>query len=154
MTNYARIINGVAVDVSAAPERCFHPIVAAEFVVVPDSVQHGWRLNGDSWQAPAGVTPVAPANPNVPTETGNLTPTPPEFLLLLTLQERVAIRAAGPTDLVIEDVLRMLDDPRVTFIDLTNPSVVEAIHYLTTTEPPLLTIERTARVLAGLSVAA
>lgn len=151
MTNYARIINGVAVDVSAAPERCFHPIVAAEFVVVPDSVQHGWRLNGDSWQAPSGVVSVTP---DAPTETGNLTPTPPEFLLLLTLQERVAIRAAGPKDLVIEDVLRMLDDPRVTFIDLTNPSVVEAIHYLTTTEPPLLTIERAARVLAGLSVAA
>ena len=151
MINYARVIDGIAVDVSVDPERCFHPIVAAEFVVVPDSVQHGWRLNDDSWQAPSGVVPVTP---DAPTETGNLTPTPPEFLLLLTLQERVAIRAAGPTDVVIEDVLRMLDDPRVTFFELTNPSVIEAIHYLTTVEPPLLTTERAARVLAGLSVGA
>lgn len=150
MTNYARIINGVAIDVSTDPENCFHPIIAAEFVVVPDSVQHGWRLNGDSWQAPSGVVSVTP---DAPTETGNLTPTPPEFLLLLTLQERVAIRAAGPTDVIIEDILRMLDDPRVTFIDLTNPSFIEALNYLTTTEPALLTAQRAARVLAGLSVA-
>lgn len=151
MTNYARIINGVAVDVSADPERCFHPIIAAEFVVVPDSVRHGWRLNGDSWQAPSGVALVLP---DAPTETGNLTPTPPDFLLLLTLQERVAIREAGSADLVVQDLLRMVDDPRVPFIELTNPSVVETLNYLTTTAPPLLTTERAARVLAGLSVGA
>lgn len=151
MTNYARIINGVAVDVSTDPERCFHPIVAAEFVEVPGEVSHGWRLSGDSWQAPSEVAPVVP---EVPTETGNLTPTPPEFLLLLTLQERVAIREAGSADLVVQDLLRMVDDPRVPFIELTNPSVVETLNYLTTTAPPLLTTERAARVLAGLSVGA
>lgn len=151
MTNYARIIDGVAVDVSADPEQCFHPIIAAEFVVVPNHVVRGWRLVSDSWQAPSGVEPVTP---EVPTETGNLTPTPPEFLLLLTLQERVAIREAGSADLVVQDLLRMIDDPRVTFIELTNPSVVETLNYLTTTAPPLLTTERAARVLAGLSVGA
>lgn len=147
MTNYARIINGLAVDVSADPENSFHPIIAAEFVAVPDEVTHGWALTEGEWSAPVLAEPVAPV------ETGNLTPTPPEFLLLLTLQERVAIREAGSTDLVVQDLLRMVDDPRVNFIELTNSSVIEAIHYLTTTEPPLLTIERAARVLAGLSVA-
>lgn len=78
------------------------------------------------------------------------TPTPAEFLLLLTLQERVAIRAAGATDVVIGDILRMVDDPRVTFVDLTNPSVIEAVNYLTTTEPPLLTTERAAQILTGI----
>lgn len=150
MTNYARIIDGVAVDVSTDPANCFHPLLAAEFIKVPDYVTHGWRLANNTWSAPVLQTP----EPATPAQTGNLKPTPPEFLLLLTLQERVAIRAAGPTDLIIEDVLRMLDDPRVTFIDLTNPSVVEALNYLTTTEPPLLTAQRAARVLAGLSVAA
>lgn len=153
MTNYARIINGVAIDVSANPENSFHPHVAKEFVEVPDQVSHGWKLTGSQWVAPVFAAPT----PDLPVDTvqaGNFKPTPPEFLLLLTLQERVAIRAAGPTDLVIEDLLRMLDDPRVTFIDLANPSVVEALNYLTTTEPPLLTAQRAARVLAGLSVAA
>lgn len=150
MTNYARIINGIAVDVSTDPENSFHPIIAAEFVKVPDDVTHGWRLADKSWSAPVLQEPV----PVMPVTAGKLNPTPPEFLLLLTLQERLAIRAAGPTDLIIEDVLRMLDDPRVTFIDLTNPSVIEALNYLTTTEPPLLTAQRAARVLAGLSVAA
>lgn len=146
MTNYARIINGIAIDVSTDPENCFHPIIAAEFVEVPDQVAHGWRLIDDAWQAGPEGSPVVP---DVPTVIGNRTPTPPEFLLLLTLQERVAIRAAGATDVVIEDLLRMLDDPRVTFIDLTNPSVIEAINYLTTTESPLLTTERAAQILLG-----
>lgn len=80
---------------------------------------------------------------------GNLKPTPPEFLLLLTLQERVAIRAARP-DLVVDDLLRMIEDPRLTFVELTNPSVIEAVNYLTTTEPPLLTTERAAQILLGI----
>lgn len=83
-----------------------------------------------------------------------LTPTPPEFLLLLTLQERVAIRAARATDLVVDDLLQMVEDPRLTFVELTNPSVIEAINYLTTIEPPLLMVERAARVLSGLSATA
>lgn len=151
MTNYARIIDGLVVDVSTDPENCFHPLLAVDFVDVPDEVTHGWRLIGDAWQAPSEVAPVSP---EVPPEVGNLAPTSPEFLLLLTLLERAAIRAAGPTDLVVKDILKMVDDPRVTFVDLTNPSVVEAINYLTTTVPPLLTTERAARVLKGLPVAA
>ncbi|KFE50254.1 hypothetical protein [Pseudomonas syringae] len=150
MTNYARIIDGVAVDVSTDPTNSFHPTIAAQFIKVPDKVSHGWRLVEGTWSAPL----LQASLPVIPVQSGTLNPTPPEFLLLLTLQERVAIRAAGPTDLVIADVLRMLDDPRVTFIDLTNPSVVEAINYLTTTAPALLTAERAARVLSGLSIAA
>lgn len=88
------------------------------------------------------------------TDEGKLKPTPPEFLLLLTLQERVEIRAARSTDLVVDDLLQMIEDPRLPFVELSNPSVIEAVTYLTTLEPPLLTVERAARVLAGLSVAA
>ena len=32
MTNFARIIDSVAVDVSADPENSFHPDIAAQFV--------------------------------------------------------------------------------------------------------------------------
>lgn len=150
MTNFARVINGTAVDVSSDPENSFHPLLAAEFIKVPAKVMQGWVLTGGTWAAPVSQA----VEPVTPVEIGKLQPTPPEFLLLLTLQERVSVRAAGSSDLIIEDVLRMIDDPRVTFIDLTNPSVIEAINYLTTTAPPLLTAERAARVLSGLSVAA
>lgn len=85
---------------------------------------------------------------------GNLKPTPPEFLLLMTLQERVAIRAARSTDPEVDDLLRMVEDPRLPFVELTNPSVIELVTHLTTPEPPLLTLERAARVLAGFGVAA
>jgi hypothetical protein len=148
MTNNARIVEGIAVDVSADPESCFHPIIAAEFVAVPDEVMHGWTLTEGEWSAPVLAEPVAPV------ATGNLAPTPPEFLLLLTLQERVAIRAARATDLVVDDLLQMVEDPRLTFVELTNPSVIEAINYLSTIQPPLLTAERAGRVLSGLSAAA
>lgn len=83
-------------------------------------------------------------------EVGNLMPTPPEFQLLLTLKERTAIRQAGTTDTAVADLLSMLDDPRLTFVALENPGVIEAVSYLATTEPQLLTAERAARVLAGL----
>ena len=83
-------------------------------------------------------------------EVGNLKPTPPEFMLLLTLQERAAIRAAAPNDPVVNDLLLMLNDPRLTFVDLTNVSVQEAVQYMTTTKTPLLTADRVKRILVGL----
>jgi hypothetical protein len=39
MSNFARIINNVAVDVSTNPQEQFHPDIAAEFEPVPDDVQ-------------------------------------------------------------------------------------------------------------------
>jgi hypothetical protein len=56
--NYARIIDGVAVDVSPNPSEQFHPDIAADFVPVPDEVRPQWRLVEDQWQAPP--EPVAP----------------------------------------------------------------------------------------------
>lgn len=86
-----------------------------------------------------------------PVITGNLAPTPPEFLLLLTLQERVAIRKARATNDVVEDLMQLIDDPRLTFVELTSPSVIEAINYLASGDAPLITPARAKRVLAGLS---
>ena len=66
MTNYARIINNVAVDVAGDPASCFHPTIAANFVEVPAGVGQGWRHDPDSdlWTAPEptpGPGPVTPA---------------------------------------------------------------------------------------------
>jgi hypothetical protein len=85
------------------------------------------------------------------TSGGNLKPTPPQFMLLLTLMERVGIRAARDTNVVVDDLLRMLEDPRLTVVELVDPSVIEALNYMTTTTPQLLTPARVARILTGLS---
>lgn len=68
MANYARIKNGVAVDVSADPAAQFHPAIAAEFEPVPDEVQHGWRVGeADAWSAPDDPAPApAPEQKPVP----------------------------------------------------------------------------------------
>jgi len=144
MTNYARIINNVAIDVSTDPASQFYVDLAAEFVAVPAQVQRGWITDGKTWTAPVIPTPAPTA------EVGNLQPTPPQFMLLLTLQERAAIRAAAPNDPVVNDLLLMLNDPRLTFVDLTNVSVQEAVQYMTTTKTPLLTADRVKRILVGL----
>ena len=85
---------------------------------------------------------------------GNLKPTPPQFMLLLTLMERVYIRAARDTNLVVDDLLRMLEDPRLTVVELVDPSIIEALNYMTTTTPQLLTPARVARILTGQGVQA
>ncbi len=52
MTNYARILDNHVVEVSTDPDNCFHPLIAKEFVVVPDFVQPGFMKNGDQWIDP------------------------------------------------------------------------------------------------------
>lgn len=146
MGNYARIINGVAVDVCPDPATHFHPSLAVEFVGVPDSVRPGWVRKGDAWSAPVLVEPLTPAI----IEQGNLQPTALQFLLMLTAAEQVAIREAAKSDPMVGVLVTMVDDPRLTFVDLTNATVIEGIQYLTTTTPALLTKERAARLLKGL----
>lgn len=96
-------------------------------------------FSGDAWVLSApGVQP-------------NLRPTPPEFMSRsFTFRERVDIRAARATDQVVLDLMTLLDDSRLPCVDLTVPSTRDAILYLTTTTPPLLTVARAEQVLAGL----
>ena len=51
MSRYARILDGVAVDVCADPAAQFHPQLAAQFEAVPDDVVSGARLVDGDWQA-------------------------------------------------------------------------------------------------------
>ncbi len=58
MTNYARNVNDVAVDVTTTdPTTIYYPTVAAEFIVVPADVQDGWLYDGSTWSAPVIVIP-------------------------------------------------------------------------------------------------
>lgn len=140
MTNYARTINEVAVDVCTDPANCFHPDIAREFVVVPDEVQAGWIRKDGQWSAPAPAPqpePV-PVYPKV---------TPVEFKMLFTSAERIAIKEARTTDPVIDDYFDIVEDPRPQVVDLGLHSVQEGIHYLQTTG--ILTEDRVSQILAG-----
>lgn len=53
MKTYARVIEGVAVDVVTGNiEEMFHSDLIPQFEEVPTKVQTGWKKNGKSWEAP------------------------------------------------------------------------------------------------------
>lgn len=138
MANYARIINNVAVDVSTNPQEEFHPDIAAQFEPVPDEVKQGWiRNEAGEWEAPA-PTPTPTEAPKV---------SPAEFKLLFTSVERVAIKAARATDPVIDDFFEIVEDQRLTYVDLGLQSTKDAIGYLQS--KGLLTAERADAILSG-----
>ena len=125
MTNYVRIINNIAVDVCPDPRSYFHPQLAVEFEEVPDEVSHVWRLADGLWQAPPEVpAPIAPASIEY------VKVSPIEFMLFFTNTERVAIKAARPTDPVIDDFMDILGDPRLTYVDTSLSSIKETLDYL------------------------
>ncbi len=126
MNNYARIINNVAVDVSLDPGHQFHPSIAAEFVEVPSDVSNGWRLSPDSktWSAPELVTPT---NPEVYPKLSPL-----DFKMCLTSAERLAVKSMVETDVVLADFYEIIEDPRLTEVDMGLQSVRDAIGYMFT----------------------
>jgi hypothetical protein len=142
MSNFARIINNVAVDVSTNPQEQFHPDIAAEFEPVPDDVQAGWARNeAGEWVAPAPTPEPTPA----PTESPKVSPV--EFKLLFTAQERVAIKAERGNDLMIDDFFEIVEDPRLTHVNLGLKSTQDALGYLET--KGLITDARRVQILAG-----
>lgn len=140
MTNYARIINDVAVDVCTDPANCFHPDIAREFVAVPDEVQPGWIRKDGQWSAPAPAPRPEPV-PVYPTVT------PVEFKMLFASAERIAIKEARTTDPVVDDYFDIVEDPRLQVVDLGLHSVQEGIRYLQTIG--ILTEDRVGQILAG-----
>lgn len=144
MTKHARIIDDVAVDVvDGDPTTFFTADLAAEFVPVPDNIVPGWRLDDGTWTAPViSETPISEPLPLRRTVF-----TPPEFLLLFTAAERVAIRAARPTNPVIADWLAILEDPRLSEVDVTRQSTRDGLDYLASEN--LITPARAAEIGTG-----
>lgn len=126
MTNFARIIDNVAVDVSADPENSFHPDIAAQFVAVPDTVQAGWIKGSDGkWSAPAPAPEPAPqvTYPKVG---------PIAFQMLFAPQEMIVADELKATDKVLASFWKLIDDPRTDVVDLGMESVQNAIEYTLT----------------------
>lgn len=144
MTKHARIIDDVAVDVvDGDPTTFFTANLAAEFVPVPENIVPGWRLNDGTWTAP--VISEAPISEPLPLRRTVFTP--PEFLLLFTAAERVAIRAARTSDPVVDDWLQILDDPRLSEVDVARASTRDGLDYLAAQGH--ITVERAAEIATG-----
>lgn len=155
--NYARIVNDVAVDVTATdPATLFHATVAAEFEVVPDEVGLGSRRVAGVWIA-ADPDPVPPAQPQ-PIQMAII-----DFLRLFTQPElagfnalRKTVAALDPADygdptkatlVGFEVGLTHYDALRAGLIELDHPETVQWLSLLV----PLgvLTEARLDKVLAG-----
>ena len=141
MANFARIVDNVAVDVSTNPAEEFHPEIAALFVEVPSQVEPQWRVIDGAWQPPS----QANETPNSVTLPPKVSPV--EFKLLFTAQERVAIKEARATDLVIDDFFEIVEDTRLTHVNLGLQSTQDALAYLEATG--LITTARRQEILAG-----
>ena len=146
MTNFARVIDNVAVDVSADPENSFHPDIAAQFVSVPDNVQAGWRKGADGkWGAPAPAPEPVPqvSYPKVG---------PIHFQMLFTPEEAITADTLKATDNVLASFWKLVDDPRTDTIDLGLQSVQNAIEYtLTAVKAAGVAVDVPARKAAILS---
>lgn len=66
---------------------------------------------------------VEPAGPDI-------TVSPVEFKLLWTSAERIAARAQQETDTVIADFFDIVDDSRLTFVNLSLGSTKDGVDYL------------------------
>ncbi len=126
------------------PDELYHPDIAALYdTEVPEGTKQGVTLIEGVWTNPVIPEPVAP-EPVVPVPP-KLTPV--QFKMCFTPQERIAIKAARATDPVLQDAYEILDDLRLTEVDLTLASVQGLIDYLGTLN--LLTAERIEQVKMG-----
>ena len=154
MTTWARVINNSAVDVvTSDPTKLFHPAIAAEFIVVSDSVKDGWSYNPISatWAVPAA--PVAPPPPPPP-------PMPPmtpiQFYLAFTPSERIAIKKSTDAMVVEFWATYQFATQQNQTVDPTLFSVIEGVNYLaipTTATPPgpgIIVATRVPQILAGI----
>ena len=129
------------------PDDYYHPDVAILFNIdVPDSTLREASLVGGEWVNPITPEPVTPepvtTEPAVPED---INVSPVEFKLLFSSLERIAIKAS--TDPIINDFFEIINDPRLTFVNLGLQSTKDALSYLVAST--ILTEERKAQILTG-----
>jgi len=123
MTTYARIVDGCAVDITTEdPKTIFHEDVAVEFVTVPDDTSHGDRVDTDgNWTKAPPAADIVPQH--VPP---TVTPAQFKMLMLADLPEILPLKSS---DEVISAFFSVVDDPRLTEVDLSLTSVQNGIKY-------------------------
>ena len=148
---YAWIENNKIRDiVEVDPFTVFHADVAKNYnTEVEDNVEDNAELVDGVWVNP--VTPEPDPDYEIPEpEKVYLKVTPLEFKMLFTSQERIAIKEAKVTDAIIQDGFEILDDPRLTVVDLGLSSVQGLIDYMVTLG--LVATERADEIKSGIMI--
>lgn len=142
--NYARAVGNVIQEIiDFSPNGRFAPEVAALFFSVADTVKVGATQVNGVWANP---TPLPDPEPQAATRP---IVSPIEFKLLFTSAERIAIQTARATDPIIDDFYDILDDPRLTEVNLGLTSTQNGVGYLAM--QGLIAPERVAEILAGVA---
>lgn len=153
MTNYARNVNDVAVDVTTTdPTTIFYQTVAEEFIVVPEEVKDGWVFDGATWSAP----PVPPAP--IPVPPVHPTVSAVQFMMLFYPQEQAHIQ--NSTDPIVNVFWTRFSDPRVSEVNLSLDSMSQTLDYLSVTDvlpeltppAPYLAAGRKEAILTGQAI--
>ena len=143
---YAWIDNAQVRDIAPGnPEEIYHPDIAKLYdTEVPDDAE-----NGEGWVNGKLVKRPAPTPPPAPEPVAVVPPkvSPIEYKLLFTSAERIAIAQAKITDAVLQDLYSILDDPRLTQVDLALKSTQDALDYLVF--KTLIAPGRKAEILTG-----
>ena len=121
----AWIENNIIRDIAhTEPSEIYHPDIAKLYDTdVPDDVENGWELINAVWTAPVIPEPV-PVEPVIEPKTLS----PIAFKLRFAAPERVAIYQS--TDLMVKDFISLLDDVRLTEVDLRLQSTIDSVNYL------------------------
>lgn len=144
----AWIENGRIRDIAPGnPADLYHPDIAKFYdAEVPDDA-----ANGDGWVDGELVKPEPPVmQPAEPTLAPAQKVSPIEFKLLFTAAERVAIKAARASDPMVDDFMDIVEDVRLTHVDLGLQSTRDAVAYLAA--QGLIDPGRVSQVLSGEAV--
>ena len=145
---YAWIENNSVRDVcQGIPSESYTAEVAAHYdTQVSDGTVHGATEINNVWTNPQIVSvPVS-----VVVTTPDIKVSPIEFKLLFTSAERIAIKTKRSTDAILDDFYTIMDDPRLTSVNLSLKSTKDAVGYLESLK--LITKERRDIILAGVVV--
>lgn len=156
MPSYARIVDGMAVDLFTPQDGftlkdSWHKDIVAEFVEVPANVTMGSTVDAKGkW-----TIAVAPVEPEAPISYEKVSPM--DFQMSFTVAEEVAIKklvngdlAADPPIAVNENIAvwwNRLNNPKLTEVNLGLPSVQQALAYLVTLG--ILTEDRKTQILSA-----
>lgn len=160
---YARIIDmgGVQTVAEIIDAETYAKIPAplnAEFVPQEPGMVYMATLENGVWTAPPDPAPAPDPEPTPDPEPEPITHVSPvEFKMLFTSTERIAIRQARATTstqvtaqtikAVLDDWFDIVDDPRLSSVDLTLQSTIDGVNFLVTHS--IITAERAAQILAG-----
>lgn len=121
------------------PSELYHPDIAVNFdTEIDEDVLVGAELVKGVWVNPTIEEPITPA-----IEYAKISPI--EFKMLFTISERLAINPLKQTDEMLKDGFEILDDVRLTTVDLGLKSTQDVLNYLVTLA--VLTEDRKVEIL-------